>query len=636
MGYMATWSDQKLSRHKQAQSYLSAGGAALGTTALAAAGMKAKPVGALAGKLAGKIEAPALAGGMKANGKTISGVSQARRLRAANVVRNTPGTIGSKAGGLTTASAGVGGVGGFNFAAIQGQEAKRSKMGSGRTGGGSLAPRGSVSKREYTANQKRIMARAYTKDEFKRSLKHDVAGNAAGLAAGAGVLASTKGGRTTLTGPAKLASAVYRGEKAAAKANRAASSRAGLGSSSKNVFGRVKGAASRAKDSFKDTKRAAGRATTAGLVGLNYSVQRSPLIHAGSSLAATGVVGASAVASDHKIRTDRLKRKSPVSKREPKYAPGTQKAMARRANQYTYGGMAAGAAAGVGGVLATKGRVGDLVNAARQGKMAFKETSRQAASRGIKHAGWAPRRAPATKPSVKESARMKAQDLGRAAQTKASNARNAASNFANSARAGANTARRSLEPDAPPGMSFNRAIPITDRYTLPAVKWGATGALGGMVTGATAAGIKNNKDLKARRANRNRSRVKKDFSTGIDFGTAGSAEGVNLEMVSKAYDPERKRGRRMENYRDAANVLGGAAIGASALTAARTGQKAKRIMDSGKDGLTPKKLNRLKPLGKPATAAAAGAALGAGALVTGSRIDSYRKGNGRPYRPLRG
>lgn len=276
MGYMATWSDQKLSRHKQAQSYLSAGGAALGTTALAAAGMKAKPVGALAGKLAGKIEAPALAGGMKANGKTISGVSQARRLRAANVVRNTPGTIGSKAGGLTTASAGVGGVGGFNFAAIQGQEAKRSKMGSGRTGGGSLAPRGSVSKREYTANQKRIMARAYTKDEFKRSLKHDVAGNAAGLAAGAGVLASTKGGRTTLTGPAKLASAVYRGEKAAAKANRAASSRAGLGSSSKNVFGRVKGAASRAKDSFKDTKRAAGRATTAGLVGLNYSVQRSP------------------------------------------------------------------------------------------------------------------------------------------------------------------------------------------------------------------------------------------------------------------------------------------------------------------------------------------------------------------------
>jgi len=104
---MSTWSDKQMRGHKRAQGYISAGTAALGVSALGAAGLKSGAARRGAVKLA------RVAGGGKPGAAILRG-----RQKAANAP-----------GGLTTASAGIGGLGGFNFAAIQSQEAKRSKKG---------------------------------------------------------------------------------------------------------------------------------------------------------------------------------------------------------------------------------------------------------------------------------------------------------------------------------------------------------------------------------------------------------------------------------------------------------------------------------------------------------------------------
>lgn len=107
---MATWSDKQLSQHKRAQGYLSTAGATLGVAALGAAGMKSKGAQKLGTKLV-----------RVAHNKGAS-------LRTTGKAKRVAGKAAGSAGGLTTASAGVGGVGGFNFAAIQSQESRKARV----------------------------------------------------------------------------------------------------------------------------------------------------------------------------------------------------------------------------------------------------------------------------------------------------------------------------------------------------------------------------------------------------------------------------------------------------------------------------------------------------------------------------
>lgn len=106
---MSTWSDKKLQGHKRAQSYISSGTATLGIAALGAATAKTPGASKLARKVGG------------------AAMKRGASVRLGNRIAGTPKRMGNSATGLTTASAGFGGIGGYNFAAIQSQEAKKSR-----------------------------------------------------------------------------------------------------------------------------------------------------------------------------------------------------------------------------------------------------------------------------------------------------------------------------------------------------------------------------------------------------------------------------------------------------------------------------------------------------------------------------
>jgi hypothetical protein len=107
---MATWSDKKLQGHKRAQSYISSGTATLGIAALGAASAKS-PFARKAAKKAG--------GAAMRRGASV---------KMGNRIAGAPERMGRNATGLTTLSAGAGGIGGYNFAAIQSQEAKKARQ----------------------------------------------------------------------------------------------------------------------------------------------------------------------------------------------------------------------------------------------------------------------------------------------------------------------------------------------------------------------------------------------------------------------------------------------------------------------------------------------------------------------------
>jgi hypothetical protein len=106
---MATWSDKKLQGHKRAQSYISSGTATLGIAAL----------GAATAKTPGARKALRRVGG--------AAMKRGASVKTANRIAGAPDRLGNASTGLTTASAGFGGIGGYNFAAIQSQEAKKSR-----------------------------------------------------------------------------------------------------------------------------------------------------------------------------------------------------------------------------------------------------------------------------------------------------------------------------------------------------------------------------------------------------------------------------------------------------------------------------------------------------------------------------
>jgi hypothetical protein len=106
---MATWSDERLQGHKRAHSYISSAGATLGISALGAATAKTPGAGKAARKLGG------------------AAMKRGASVKMGNRIASAPKRAGDAATGLTTASAGVGGIGGYNFAAIQSQESKKAR-----------------------------------------------------------------------------------------------------------------------------------------------------------------------------------------------------------------------------------------------------------------------------------------------------------------------------------------------------------------------------------------------------------------------------------------------------------------------------------------------------------------------------
>ena len=175
---MATWTDKQLAGHKRAQSYISSAGATLGVAALGAAGLKSKGVTRAANRAATKLTART---GSK---------------RRAGMLRAIP-KAGNASMPLTTASAGVGGVGGYNFAAIQSQEAKRSRVkkneemtsmdfGTAGSGGVNLER---VEKRNYESG-----TTATTRDYRSKKTRGTRAGYDASLAAGVGGTLVASGG----------------------------------------------------------------------------------------------------------------------------------------------------------------------------------------------------------------------------------------------------------------------------------------------------------------------------------------------------------------------------------------------------------------------------------------------------------
>lgn len=99
----------------------------------------------------------------------------------------------------------------------------------------------------------------------------------------------------------------------------------------------------------------------------------------------------------------------------------------------------------------------------------------------------------------------------------------------------------------------------------------------------------------------------------------------NFTPIEKAYDPERKRQRRLDHYSQA-SAVGAGALGTGALI---FGQKAK------KGGVH--KLPKNPVFGRGVRAAGASAALGVGAIglaVGSDRIKQYKRGRGGSYKPM--
>jgi hypothetical protein len=123
------------------------------------------------------------------------------------------------------------------------------------------------------------------------------------------------------------------------------------------------------------------------------------------------------------------------------------------------------------------------------------------------------------------------------------------------------------------------------------------------------------------------------LGAGVGAGAGATAlpHKKSLKRVSKAYDPERKRLRRVDAYNAGANM------GAGALGAASGAQAVKVTRDLKK--LSGRKTVPVKSLHAAGKGAAVTAGLGlasVGAAVSADRIKQYRRGNGRTYRSITG
>lgn len=165
---MATWSDKRLSNHKRAQGYVNSASATLGVTALGAMALKSKKVGSLAARRAPKLD----------------------KVRSKTANATVPLSIGAT---------GVGGIGGYNMAAIQSQEAKKTRVrkmdskqrrqtrdalagtsvGSAVAGVGAARIEGSQRSKQHQAHRRYVRPELYTNEKAFEPTKANVKADAA-------------------------------------------------------------------------------------------------------------------------------------------------------------------------------------------------------------------------------------------------------------------------------------------------------------------------------------------------------------------------------------------------------------------------------------------------------------------------
>jgi hypothetical protein len=245
---MATWSDKKLQGHKRAQSYISSGTATLGIAAL----------GAATAKTPGARKALRRVGG--------AAMKRGASVKTANRIAGAPDRLGNAATSLTTASAGFGGIGGYNFAAIQSQEAKKARA---------LRPTKKkpvmkmdtnpfdISKLSDRSKDNWVGAKikpGREKEAAKTNLKESYKGLAAHTAGGAALGAGVMGGTAAVLN-AKTHGAAWKAAKAARGATKAIGGAKGKGGG----YGR-KYALRSAKSSLtsRNTRNAAGAGAYGG------------------------------------------------------------------------------------------------------------------------------------------------------------------------------------------------------------------------------------------------------------------------------------------------------------------------------------------------------------------------------------
>jgi len=124
---------------------------------------------------------------------------------------------------------------------------------------------------------------------------------------------------------------------------------------------------------------------------------------------------------------------------------------------------------------------------------------------------------------------------------------------------------------------------------------------------------------------------------GMDFGLGRVRQG---EEITKAYDPEKKRLRRLDAYNAGTNAAaGGLAVGAGvAGHGLRHEIKRSVTTVNRKNGGKTVSISaaKLKPVGRKAAITAALGIGAVGAAAGADRIRSYGRGNGRSYKPLHG
>lgn len=199
-----------------------------------------------------------------------------------------------------------------------------------------------------------------------------------------------------------------------------------------------------------------------------------------------------------------------------------------------------------------------------------------------------------------------------------------------------NSTTRSMAPSIASGT-------VKDNPYGTAVLGGATAMGAG---GATALGGRINEkrhdravaNLRRKRSVAKSASVSSGYSGGMDFGLSNVRQGQNV--VSKAYDPERSRQRRMDNASTAlsagAGALGlGAGMKASdAVTNFRQSRATESAARQGGSGSGRRAVAALNLHKKGLKATGKAGALGAGAagsLMAAEQIQRYKKGRGASY-----
>jgi len=659
---MATWSDKQLAQHKRAQGYLSTAGATLGVAALGAAGLKSKGAQKLGTKLVRVAH------------------NRGASLRTTGKAKRIAGKAAGSAGGLTTASAGVGGVGGFNFAAIQSQESRKARVKKMDTN--PFAEE--VSKLSDRAKDNLIGAKVKRGERIaatKTNAKHTLAGAYGGAAAGALGGAALLGGAVAAS-RGKTHLSAFRAASKGAKARQITTGGKGRGA---GLPGGGRYALRATKDALgsRNTRRAAGAGAlaggyTGGLAGHAVGVDRANRENRAAgryeprkvkkSVEVSKVVRVSAFGrAAQGVKPPKTPGKPltrfgtrgtnpiPTFQRPPSTkftmrpsGPATRGSQSRLANR---GRNQIGGGAASGGGLTLRPASGNRTMTATAGTAAGRDNRR----RNMALAGGAAGLAAGAAGGATYNSRKKKQAVGKnfEAFAKAKDWRNIEEHKAEIKRA--NRTKRKANATIAAGIggiaagtalskpgdfsSAASAVRATSRGNravgnglkqsaknharvggaILRRKPGVALAGAGVAAVGTGAGVQSYANHKRNTHERAISRQRKQ--------RAGVTK--SFEAFAKAYDPERSRQKRLEGYSAGAYIAGGAAGAAGATRLKRAGSNLRTGLKSG--AVTTKQLKAIGAHGGKGAALVAG---GVGAVVGGKKIADHKKTRGRSYKAL--